>query len=435
MQYSLNDYNYLKNTVYSIDTNNDNKNNDNNNKNNDNDNKNDNDYENDNDNDNDNENDDENDDYENNIYPKKRFKLILNEPCNGHKYLKSRFKCLNIKCDHKKYVNLNIWIENNPINLTKINNLNDLILLSTFYHCKMRRFFNGIDLKSLFDINEYLEELNKMIGLDNIKEEIVSLIIHLLLITYSSSRNNSDMLHSVVTGSPGCGKTTFIEIYAKILTKLGVLRYGQIIKVKRSDLIGKYLGHTAVQTQKKIDEAKGGILLIDEAYSLGNPEQRDSFSKECLDTLNQALSENKQDFICIIAGYANALDTSFFSYNEGLKRRFPFRFEIKPYTPYELGMILYKKIIEYKNWEIQFELPNLLNIIKENFKYFVNQGGDMEVLLLSSLVYMALTFLLPIDNKNKLLIDDIKESIKKFIKLKGLLSDNDKPNYLSHLYI
>ena len=99
-------------------------------------------------------------------------------------------------------------------------------------------------------------------------------------------------------------------------------------------------------------------------------------------------------------------------------------------------MILYKKIIEYKNWEIQFELPNLLNIIKENFKYFVNQGGDMEVLLLNiKITHNNRIFLLPIDNKNKLLIDDIKESIKKFIKLKGLLSDNDKPNYLSHLYI
>ena len=101
------------------------------------------------------------------------------------------------------------------------------------------------------------------------------------------------MLHCVITGSPGCGKTTFIEIYAKILTKLGISKYGHIVKVKRSDLIGKYLGHTSVQTQNKINDAKGGILLIDEAYSLGNPEGRDSFSKECIDTLNQALSEDK----------------------------------------------------------------------------------------------------------------------------------------------
>jgi len=299
----------------------------------------------------------------------------------------------------------------------------------------MRRFYNEIDLKSLFGIKQYLEELNDMIGINEIKEEIVNLIIYLLLMKNSSS-NNNDMLHSVVTGSPGCGKTTFIEILAKIFNKLGLLKYGHIVKVKRSDLIGKYLGHTAIQTQKKIDEAKGGILLIDEAYSLGNPEQRDSFSKECLDTLNQALSENKKDFICIIAGYANALDTSFFSYNEGLKRRFPFRFDIKPYNAEELGLILYKKIIEYNYWKIEFILSELLKLIKENFKYFINQGGDMETLFLNiKIVHNKRVFLLSSNEKKSLLINDIKESINKFIKLKGSNFENDKKDYLSHIYI
>ena len=278
-----------------------------------------------------------------------------------------------------------------------------------------------------------------MIGLENIKEEIVNLIIHLLLTKSSClnivSHTHSDMFHSVITGSPGCGKTTFIEIYSKILTKLGVLKSGHIVKVKRSDLVGKYLGHTAVQTQKKIDEAKGGILLIDEAYSLGNPEQRDSFSKECLDTLNQALSENKQDFICVIAGYANALDSSFFSYNEGLRRRFPFRFDILPYTSDELALILNKKIQEYGIWDIQFKLPELLKVIKDNFKYFVNQGGDMETLFLNiKITHNKRIFLLPIEEKKKLFITDIKESVSKFIKLKGLGIEK-KPDYLAHLYI
>ena len=141
-----------------------------------------------------------------------------------------------------------------------------------------------------------------------------------------------DMMHAVITGSPGCGKTTFIEILAKIYVKMGILKKGHIVKVRRDQLIGKYLGHTAVQTQERITEATGGILLIDEAYSLGNPEGRDSFAKECIDTLNQALSEKKKDFICIIAGYKDALDSSFFAYNEGLRRRFPFRYDIAKYS-------------------------------------------------------------------------------------------------------
>lgn len=367
--------------------------------------------------------DDELDEYFNNLIPKKRIKLL-------NRKFKNTPKCKNLLCDHKKYINNEEkkWNKINKINIESIDNIKDLIELSKSYHCEMRRYFNGIDLKLLFEIKEYLEELNKMIGLTNIKEEVVNLIIHLLLLIdknnpsnpVNSNQINSDMLHCVITGSPGCGKTTFIEIYAKILTKLGMTRYGHIVKVKRSDLIGKYLGHTAVQTQKKIDEAKGGILLIDEAYSLGNPEQRDSFSKECLDTLNQALSENKQDFICIIAGYANALDTSFFQYNEGLRRRFPFRFDIQPYTPKELTLILEKKIREYNIYDIQFKLSELNKIIKKNFSHFKNQGGDMETLFLNiKIVHNKRIFLLPIEEKKKLFLYDIQTSIEKFIKLRG----------------
>lgn len=367
--------------------------------------------------------DDEIDEYFNNLMPKKRIKI-------SDRNLKIITKCDNSLCDHKKYLDEEVdkWTTTNEIKIQSVDNLGDLIELSKLYHCKMRRNFNGIDLKLLFQIKEYLEELNNMIGLGNIKEEVVNLIIHLLLVVGKNNLTNtsnivnsanSDMFHCVVTGSPGCGKTTFIEIYAKILTKLGMTKSNHIVKVKRADLIGKYIGHTAIQTQKKIDEAKGGILLIDEAYSLGNPEQRDSFSKECLDTLNQALSENKQDFICIIAGYAKALDTSFFSYNEGLRRRFPFKFNIQPYTPKELTLILEKKIREYGLYDIQFTLNELNKLIKKNFSNFNNQGGDMETLFLNiKIVHNKRIFLLPVEEKSKLFIYDIEMSVEKFIKLK-----------------
>ncbi len=330
-----------------------------------------------------------------------------------------RYFCENkTNCDHKKYNTK--WYEANKIPLEKIESIGDLIKLGSYYHCRMRKEYNGIDLKILFNITPYLIELDTMIGLANIKEEIVNMIIYLLLMKNSDKGLNSDMLHAVVTGSPGCGKTTFIEIIAKIYTKLGVLKKGHIVKAKRSDLIGKYLGHTAVQTQQKINEAKGGILLIDEAYSLGNPEGRDSFSKECLDTLNQALSEDKSEFICIIAGYKNALDNSFFNYNEGLRRRFPFRFDISAYKAEELALIFMKKIKEYGYWELEFNQEQLNKEIKDNFKYFENQGGDMETLFLNlKIVHNKRVFLLPILDKKKLIIKDIKESVNKFLKLKG----------------
>ena len=383
--------------------------------------------------------------------PRKKFRLYIKNPDTLNKNLdklndfnngdlsdpantpRIKYFCENICCDHKKYSSK--WYEDNKINLTSIVTIKDLIKLSEYYHCRMRKNYNGIDLKILLNITPFILELDGMIGLSNIKEEIVNMIIYLLLMKNSDKGLNSDMLHAVVTGSPGCGKTTFIEIIAKIYTKLGVLKKGHIVKAKRSDLIGKYLGHTAVQTKNKINEAKGGILLIDEAYSLGNPEGRDSFSKECIDTLNQSLSEDKSEFICIIAGYKNSLDTSFFNYNEGLRRRFPFRFDIIEYKADELSLILLKKIKEYGLWEILFKQDELNKEIKDNFKYFENQGGDMETLFLNiKIVHNARVFLLPVDDKKKLFIKDIKDSIQKFLKFKGDYFKN-KYQVPSSLYI
>jgi hypothetical protein len=351
---------------------------------------------------------------------------------NEEYYTFVNFPCENPLCDHK--IHLENWEEENKILITTVNTIDDLINLGDCYHCKMRTEYNGIDMKILFKLKSPLTELNQMVGLGQIKSEIVNTIIYFLLSKNLNKEINSDMMHAVITGSPGCGKTTFVEILSKIYVGLGVLKKGHIVKTKRSELIGKFLGHTAVQTQKKIEEAHGGILLIDEAYSLGNPEGRDSFAKECLDTLNQALSEQKSDFICIIAGYKNALDTSFFSYNEGLKRRFPFRYDIEKYTPDELSMILLKKIETYgcygvnkePLWKIEFTKKQLENLIKENYKYFKNQGGDMESIFLGAKILQnKRVFLLSVEEKKKILLGDIKNSIDKFIQLHKLKENHD----------
>ena len=357
--------------------------------------------------------------------------MINDNICGSPSILKLKIICSNKNCDHINHDSE--WEKNNIINIKKIDTLSDLILFSSYYHCKKRKFYNGINMKILFSVKEHLEELDKMIGLTNIKKDIVNLVIHLLLNSNYQSESNKDMLHCVVTGSPGCGKTTFIEILAKIFTKLGILKFGHIVKVKRSDLIGQYLGHTDSKTQSKIDDATGGILLIDEAYSLGNPDQKDSFSKECLDALNRSLTENS-NFICIIAGYENALETSFFAYNEGLKRRFPFKFDILQYTSDELGLILYKKLSDYKYWEISFLKDELLKLIKNNFKYFENQGGDMDTLFINiKIVYNKRIFFISLEEKKKLLINDIKDALENFIKLKS--SVLGKKRDLTHLYI
>ncbi len=345
---------------------------------------------------------------------------------------RQKIECENIICNHKTVRNKKKWEEENVIEMKEIKSIDCLIKLGDYYHCKMRKEYNGIDLKRLNEIRGALIELRDMIGLEKIKEEVINNIIYFMM---KKNKINSEMMHTIITGSPGTGKTTFIEILAKIYTKLGVLESGHIVKVKRNDLIGKYLGHTAAQTRKKIEQAHGGILLIDEAYSLGNPEGRDSFAKECLDTLNQALTEDKDKFICIIAGYKKALDESFFIFNEGLKRRFPFRFDIEKYNSDDLARILIKKIKENIDWKLLIDEKDIKKIIKENYDNFENQGGDMEVLITNlKISHNRRVFLLKEDEKDKLKLEDLNLAINKFKILKNI-KNNKIPDHLYNMYV
>jgi len=142
------------------------------------------------------------------------------------------------------------------------------------------------------------------------------------------------------------------------------------------------LGVTAIKTQKLIDKALGGTLLIDEAYSLGNTD-KDVYSKECIDTLNQNLTEKKGQFQCIIVGYEEELEKNFFSMNPGLKRRFPFKYNIEKYTSLELLEIFLLKVdkIKYKIKKptvVWLKSTNYFQTKMDNFKAF---GGDIETFL------------------------------------------------------
>jgi stage V sporulation protein K len=144
-------------------------------------------------------------------------------------------------------------------------------------------------------------------------------------------------------------------------------------------MIGQYLGQTGFKTQKVIDSALGGVLFIDEAYSLGNS-KKDIYSKECLDIINQNLSDNKKKFICIIAGYPEDLESCFFASNQGLTRRFPFRFKIKDYTSKELYNIFTNKIYKL-NWKLSEDIKNLEKFFEQNIKWFKFFGGDIETFI------------------------------------------------------
>jgi hypothetical protein len=192
------------------------------------------------------------------------------------------------------------------------------------------------------------------------------------------ARATGDFMHTVLCGPPGTGKTEVAKILGNIFSHLGILKSGTFKKVTRSDLIAGYLGQTAIKTREIINSAIGGILFIDEAYALGNTEKRDSFSKECIDTLCEALSDHKHELMVIIAGYEKELNDCFFSYNEGLNSRFTWRYNIDSYNATDLRRI-FEKIVRDNNWI--FKEPDAVKDewFKTNYDYFKYFGRDIEV--------------------------------------------------------
>ena len=301
-----------------------------------------------------------------------------------------------------------------------INNINDIINLQDIYD-KIK-----IDpgLKKLYKIIPSLHKLNNLIGLDKVKENIYQHILYAL--EYGTT--HKDMLHTIITGPPGVGKTELGKIIGDIYRNLGILKKKTFKIVKRSDLIAGYLGQTAIKTQKVIDQCQGGILFIDEAYSLGNSEQRDSFSKECIDTINQNLTEKKTDFICIIAGYEEQLEKCFFNYNPGLRRRFTFKYKITKYTPEQLFKIFELKCKE-NNYNL-IEINEILEVFIKNKDLFKYYGGDIEILIFYCKIYYSnLIFqgVIPDDTIN---FDIFQKSLNHLIEIRKTGKDEYFINYV-----
>lgn len=250
---------------------------------------------------------------------------------------------------------------------------------------------------------------------------------------------SNDMLHTVITGPPGVGKTELGKILGKVYKGMGVLSKGHVKVVSRSDLIGKYLGHTAAKTQEVIDECSGGVMFIDEAYALGNSEGRDSFSKECLDTLNQNLTE-RRDFLCIIAGYKDALETCFFNYNPGLKRRFTFKYDIPDYSPCELKDIFNLKIHK-ENWQTEYRVvesdtpevvmqkhtteQQVIQFFAEHMQYFPHYGGDVETFFLNCKIHHSRRVMfLPVEEKRVLTYEDMHNGFQSYLDSRQYQEDD-----------
>lgn len=288
----------------------------------------------------------------------------------------------------------------------------------------------NINLQRLHNIKHELQELNSMIGLTDLKTSIMNQVIYYLQDLHVDSKG--DYMHTCIYGSPGTGKTEVARIIGSIYSKLGILKKGTFKKVTRPDLIAGYLGQTAIKTKKLVQECIGGVLFIDEAYSLGNQERRDSFSKECIDTLCELLSFHKDELMVIIAGYENELKDCFFSYNSGLKSRFTWCFDTQEYTSKEM-MEIFKRIIRENKWDIEIGEKKLSGWFSRHHASFPYFGRDMEDLFSKvKIAHSRRVFTLEDPTrKKKIQMEDLEEGFQSFLKYKTGRENSGKDRYKS----
>lgn len=351
----------------------------------------------------------------------------------------------------------------------EVKTLDNLIELANKYNVNNEYSFN---LEKLHNLLPSLMKLKNIIGMNTVKDSIVGQIIFFL---NEFDSENNDMMHTVIQGPPGVGKTLLGKIIGELYYNMGIIKPKKINKKKsvtledlddeleeymnvvrgiknrgrsasegdskspfifkiarRSDMVASYLGQTAIKTQKVIDEAEGGVLFIDEAYSLGNEEGRDSFAKEVIDTLNQNLTEKKDTLLCIIAGYKDALDKCFFAQNEGLRRRFPFVYTIEKYTADELCQIFKKMVIDM-GWNAD-QVP--VKFFEDNYDLFTNMGGDIETLFFMTKIEHGKRVLFKPIERKKINIEDLENAFKifKMNKEAKKSKDDDSNESWKHIY-
>jgi SpoVK/Ycf46/Vps4 family AAA+-type ATPase len=297
-----------------------------------------------------------------------------------------------------------------------VSNLSEMIIMidENQYDSKYRY---NIDLCSLHLIKSDISDINSLIGMEELKDSVFNQLLYFLQKLHISSNNKEhDFKHTIICGPPGTGKTEVAKMIGSMYSKLGLLKNNVFRKVTRDDLIAGYLGQTAIKVKKVIDEC--GCLFIDEVYSLSNGNSNmDSFSKECIDTICEALSDRKNDLMVIVAGYEQEIEDNFFGINPGLRSRFIWNFKIDKYDAENLFSI-FKKKIKDAEWEILDENDINLKWFTKNYKVFKNYGRDMEVLFSHIKIChsrRAFGNILP-NNLKKISFDDIENGFKSFKK-------------------
>ena len=284
----------------------------------------------------------------------------------------------------KNYIDEKIYMPFVELELTKklykdkiytlSENVNLLILTDGINEIKLCNVIRRNQGEGLEQLNK---ELDNIIGLDEVKSFIKGLKDNIKIQNIRKAQGSNSVklaLHMIFTGNSGTGKTTMARIMAKYLKILGYLSSGHLIEVSRNDLVGQYIGETSQKTMAKINSARGGILFIDEAYSLAR-DDNDIFGIEAVDCIVKAVEDNRDDLVVILAGYSKEME-KFLKINSGLKSRFNYNIEFPDYTPIQL-LEISKIIAKLNGYEIDKSLDeNLVNLFKTKQIKGKNDSGN-----------------------------------------------------------
>ncbi len=329
-------------------------------------------------------------------------------PINGYDNWQNAHEVLNMD-------DMQMDVEKQCITIDfSLNTISDLIKVAEQNPFQEHVEYN-INLKTIHAIHSELCELDAMVGMHGLKKSVLEQLLYYLQGLHEGA---NDYKHTVIFGAPGTGKTEVAKLLGAIYSKIGVIRKPNdkplmpFKKATRSDLIAGYLGQTAIKTKALITQCLGGVLFIDEAYSLGD----DNFSKECVDTLCEALSDQKDNIMVIIAGYENELNNQFFSLNPGLESRFIWRFKMDNYSAKDLWEIFKKKVADSK-WKIG-------NVdgekwFKRWYDSFSGFGRDVETLLFKvKIAHSKRVYGKPDSEKRVIELADLDNGYKKFMECK-----------------
>jgi len=278
---------------------------------------------------------------------------------------------------------------------------------------------SNINLEALHNIGPELRQIHAMIGLKTFKDSLLDQLLYFMQGLHIN--REQDFKHMVIYGPPGSGKTQAAKLIGTMYSKLDILKNGIFRKVTRNDLVAGYLGQTTIKTSKVIQECLGGCLFIDEVYSLGcgGEDGGDSFSKECIDTLCEALSDYKNELMVIVAGYEKDVKECFFGMNPGLASRFIWRFTVEEYTPEELMRIFLQKV-EQNGWTFEEGSGCFAAAteawFKSHKKDFVHFGRDMELLFTyTKIAHGRRIYGKSEDLRRKLTMTDLTQGHKQFL--------------------